>query len=37
MSYAWAMALTATTVFLVGAVLTSTGRERRGIVYGKAP
>ncbi len=37
MSYAWAMALTATTVFLVGAALTSTGRERRGIVYGKAP
>jgi SHS family lactate transporter-like MFS transporter len=37
MSYAWAMALTATCVFLVGAVLTSTGHERRGIVYGKAP
>jgi len=37
MSYAWAMALTASCVFLVGAALTSTGGERRGIVYGTDP
>jgi len=35
MSYAWAMAATATTVFLVGAALATTGHERRGITYGE--
>jgi SHS family lactate transporter-like MFS transporter len=35
MSYPWAMALTASLVFLTGAALATTGSERRGIVYGK--
>jgi SHS family lactate transporter-like MFS transporter len=34
MSYAWAMAVTATLVFLVGAALSTTGGEKRGITYG---
>ena len=34
MSYAWAMAATAATVFVLGAVVASLGRERRGITYG---
>ena len=36
-SYTWAMALTAGTVFILGAVVASLGPERRGITYGAAP
>jgi len=35
--YAWAMALTAVTVFTLGAVVTALGRERKGVVFGTAP
>jgi SHS family lactate transporter-like MFS transporter len=35
-TYSWAMALTAATVFILAAVAASFGRERRGIVYGAA-
>jgi hypothetical protein len=33
MSYAWAMSLTAVTVFALAAVVTWLGREKRGIVF----
>jgi SHS family lactate transporter-like MFS transporter len=35
--YAWAMALTAGTVFTLCAVVAALGTERRGIAYGVAP
>jgi SHS family lactate transporter-like MFS transporter len=34
LSYAWAMAATAATVFILGAAVAAVGKERRGIVYG---
>jgi MFS transporter, SHS family, lactate transporter len=34
MDYAWAMALSAATVFLLGAVAAAWGPERRGITFG---
>ena len=36
-TYAWAMAATAATVFTLCAVVAALGRERRGIVYGASP
>ncbi len=36
-SYTWAMALTAGTVFVLGAIVAWLGPERRGITYGAAP
>src|ERR1041385_486434 len=36
MSYAWAMSLTAVTVFALAAVVTGLGREKRGIVFAAA-
>jgi SHS family lactate transporter-like MFS transporter len=35
LSYAWAMALTAATVFVLGAVVAALGPERRGVAFGK--
>jgi len=35
--YAWAMALTAVTVFVLGAAVAAAGRERKGVVFGTAP
>ena len=37
LTYAWAMALTAGTVFVICMVVAGLGPERRGIVYGGAP
>jgi len=37
LTYTWAMALTAGTVFVVCAIVASLGPERRGITYGAAP
>jgi SHS family lactate transporter-like MFS transporter len=37
LSYTWAMALTAGTVFVVCAIVALLGPERRGITYGAAP
>jgi len=37
LTYPWAMALTAGTVFVVCAIVASLGPERRGITYGAAP
>jgi SHS family lactate transporter-like MFS transporter len=37
LTYTWAMALTAGTVFVVCAIVASLGAERRGITYGAAP
>ena len=36
-TYAWAMAATAATVFTLCAIVAAVGRERRGIVYGASP
>jgi MFS transporter, SHS family, lactate transporter len=36
LTYAWAMALTAATVFTVCAIVALNGPERRGIIYGEA-
>ena len=36
LSYTWAMALTAGTVFVVCAIVAAVGPERRGVVYGTA-
>ncbi|PYO62497.1 MAG: MFS transporter [Gemmatimonadetes bacterium] len=36
-TYAWAMAVTAVTVFTLCAIVAALGRERRGIVYGASP
>jgi SHS family lactate transporter-like MFS transporter len=36
MSYATAMALTGTTVFILAGIMTAVGRERRGITFGEA-
>ncbi|HUI24638.1 MAG TPA: hypothetical protein VL403_01040, partial [Candidatus Kryptonia bacterium] len=33
-SYATSMALTALTVFIMGAIVAALGRERRGVVFG---
>jgi SHS family lactate transporter-like MFS transporter len=35
LDYAWAMALTAATVFLLGAVVAQLGPERRGVAFGR--
>ncbi len=35
LSYAWAMALSAVTVFVLGAVVATLGPERRGVVFGR--
>src|SRR5213594_3018417 len=35
--YAWAMALTAVTVFVLGAAVAAAGRERKGVVFGMVP
>jgi len=35
LSYAWAMALSAVTVFVLGAVVASLGPERRGVAFGR--
>ena len=35
LSYAWAMALSAVTVFVLGAVVAALGPERRGVVFGR--
>jgi SHS family lactate transporter-like MFS transporter len=37
MTYAWAMAATAATVFVLGAIVAAAGKERLGVVYGAAP
>ena len=36
LSYPWAMALSAATVFILGAVVASLGPERRGVAFGRA-
>jgi SHS family lactate transporter-like MFS transporter len=37
MTYAWAMAATAATVFVLGALVAAMGKERLGVVYGAPP
>ena len=37
MTYAWAMAATAATVFVLGAIVAAAGKERRGVTYGAVP
>ena len=37
MTYAWAMAATAATVFVLGAIVAAAGRERLGVTYGAEP
>jgi len=34
LDYAWAMALTATTVFILGTIVAQLGPERRGVAFG---
>jgi SHS family lactate transporter-like MFS transporter len=36
LSYAWAMALSAATVFVLGAIVAALGPERRGVAFGRA-
>jgi len=35
LDYAWAMALTAATVFILGAIVAQLGPERRGVAFGR--
>jgi len=35
LDYAWAMALTAATVFILGAIVAQVGPERRGVAFGR--
>jgi SHS family lactate transporter-like MFS transporter len=37
MTYAWAMAATAATVFVLGAIVAAMGKERLGVAYGDTP